>query len=624
MTRKIQVQDYDGNVYHPETEISVITDLRIVDNKLEFFNGYDWKVVDVDPKSIRDIDNVPLRVQVSTTAPTAETGRIYYNSKDDLYYIARNNQWYRLFVGGDEKLDREPPTTAPKLVSRTDTIVELEYNEDMEFRYQGSSWQEDNVFKNLQRNETYKFEQRYKADEVYKASPPSPALSVTTDKGTQTAPNAPTVKDIDFDRVTVTGESNTEVRLNSGTWYSSPHTFTGLTEETEYTAYARKKETNTHKPSPQSTGTKFKTPAEAFMYGFEVDENNLNPRTAVTYINENIGFTPATVTNGKINWGSWEQFVKDISYRCLVKDGVERYKVQYDNPTKKLDGSSAILTGADGDLFTKFIPIWRKYTKTTKGYKIELSDKPFTGAKSLVSELENGYNQFNNPIMILLQDLYLLIFKDRDSQTALGRGHVDDSSKYSNTGGTNGKGYIYGETTGKLQMCFLGIEDLWGNKFQWVDGLVTDGSYNILTGTKSFNDSGSGYTKITTGISSSLSGYTKTVQGGDAGYVLADTAGSTSTGYCDYGYLNSGWVAHFGGDRSNGDNAGAFGVGLNHSASFSSSRYGARLCFKNTEGIYVGNYLGYVEGSKLRSISGKEPTGDKTIGAFRTHAKNNN
>ena len=612
--------DHNKNIYEEPRH-----GLRVVDDKLEYFNGYDWKVVDVDPKSIRDIDNIPLRVQVSATAPSPETGRIYYNSKDNLYYIARSNQWYRLFVGGDEKLDREPPTESPKLVSKTDTTVTLQSDDDMEFRYQGGSWQDDSNFGGLQRNETYKFEQRYKADEVYKASPPSPALSVTTDKGTQTAPNAPTVKDIDFDRVTVTGESNTEVRLNSGTWYSSPHTFTGLTEETEYTAYARKKETNTHKPSPQSSGTKFKTPAEAFMYGFEVDETNLNPRTAVTYINENVGFTPAKVVNGKINWGSWEQFVKDISYRVVVKDGIEQYKVQYDDPTKKLDGSSAILTGSDGDVFTKIIPIWRKYTKTSKGYKVELSDKPFTGAKSLNNELENGYNQFNNPILILLQDLYLLIFKDRDSQTALGRGHVDDSSsKYSTTGGTNGKGYIFGETTGKLQMCFLGIEDLWGNKYQWVDGLVTDGSYNILTGTKSFNDSGSGYTKITTGISSSLSGYAKTVQGGDAGYILADTAGSTSTGYCDYGNLYSGKVARFGGDRSNDANAGAFLVRLGSSISFSNSYVGARLCFKNTEGVYVGNYLGYVEGSKLRSIVGKEPTGSKTIGEFRTYAQNNN
>lgn len=364
--------------------------------------------------------------------------------------------------------------------------------------------------------------------------------------------------------------------------------------------------------------------AKPIFYGFEIDENNSNPKTAVTYINENVGFTPAKVVNGKINWGSWEQFVKYISYRVVVKDGIEQYKVQYDNPTKKLDGSSAILTGADGDLFTKFIPIWRKYTKTAKGYKIELSDEPFTGAKSLVNELENGYNQFNNPIMILLQDLYLLIFKDRDSQTALGRGHVSYGSKYSNTGGTNGKGYIYGETTGKLQMCFLGIEDLWGNKYQWVDGLVTDGSYNILTGTKSFNDSGSGYTKITTGISSNLAGYAKTVQGGDAGYILADEAGSTSTGYCDSGFLDSGKVAHFGGYRSQYSEVGAFCVMLSNSAYRSDSNIGARLCFKNTEGVYVGNYLGYVEASKLRSIVGKEPTGDKTIGEFRTYAKNNN
>ena len=42
--------------------------------------------------------------------------------------------------------------------------------------------------------------------------------------------------------------------------------------------------------------------------------------------------------------------------------------------------------------------------------------------------------------------------KKRDSQTALGRGYVDGNSAYANTGGTNTKGFMFGETTGKQQM----------------------------------------------------------------------------------------------------------------------------------------------------------------------------
>lgn len=74
------------------------------------------------------------------------------------------------------------------------------------------------------------------------------------------APAAPNVTNIEWDRATVTGVSGTEVRLGSGTWYDSPHTFTGLTEDTRYYAYARYKETTTHYASPASAAKSFKTP----------------------------------------------------------------------------------------------------------------------------------------------------------------------------------------------------------------------------------------------------------------------------------------------------------------------------------------------------------------------------
>ena len=69
----------------------------------------------------------------------------------------------------------------------------------------------------------------------------------------QSAPPAPVVSDVGFDRATVTSVSGAEVSLNGSTWYNTPRTFTGLTELTGYTAYARMKETTTHYASPASS-----------------------------------------------------------------------------------------------------------------------------------------------------------------------------------------------------------------------------------------------------------------------------------------------------------------------------------------------------------------------------------
>lgn len=598
--------------------------LRILDGKFEFFNGVDWKTVETEPLKIRDIGNVPLRVQVSTIPPTNIDGRVYYNSVDKLFYVSRNGQWWRLYVGGDQKLDQAAPLTPPTLESKTDTSVKLVEDPIMEFRYQTGDWQESSVFNGLNRNQLYNFESRLKETDVYKVSPESPALAVTTDKGTQIAPSKPTVSNIEFDRATVTGGNNTEVKLDSGAWFNSPHTFTGLTELTGYTAYSRKKETDTLYASPDSVGTPFTTIVEQQIYGFEVDETNVNPRTAVTYIGDAVGKTPMRLATGVMGYGDWEAFVKEISVPVVVKNGLEQYKLKYDDYTQKELGGTSVLTGIDGDVFTKLSHLYMKYTKTTNGYRWEISTKTFPGATSLTELMEDGYNQLSNPVLVTLQNIYLLLFKDRDSQTALGRGYVDGNSTYANTGGANSKTFFFGETTGKLQMKFLGIEDFWGNKYQWVDGLVSDTNWDLLLGDKNFNDAGTGYTKQTTNITANTAGYFNTVQGGNAGYVLADKVGSETTGYADYGYLASGRVAYFGGYRSHGSRAGAFLMYLDSVSSNSVVYRSARLCFKNTEAVYVGAYLGFVEGTKLRSISGKEPSGDNTIGSFRTKAQANN
>lgn len=82
-------------------------------------------------------------------------------------------------------------------------------------------------------------------------------------KLTRPAPVAPNVTNIEFDRVTVTGDTGTQVRINSGAWFDSPHVFTGLTEVTSYNAYAKYKETATYYESAISVAKNFTTPSDA-------------------------------------------------------------------------------------------------------------------------------------------------------------------------------------------------------------------------------------------------------------------------------------------------------------------------------------------------------------------------
>ena len=65
-------------------------------------------------------------------------------------------------------------------------------------------------------------------------------------------------------------------------------------------------------------------------------------------------FTPARGNNGNL-WGSWESIIKeefetDQSRKIQeIKNAAVNYELQYDDYTKKTDGSNSDLTGIDGD-----------------------------------------------------------------------------------------------------------------------------------------------------------------------------------------------------------------------------------------------------------------------------------
>lgn len=189
-----------------------------------------------------------------------------------------------------------------------------------------------------------------------------------------------------------------------------------------------------------------------------------------------------------------------------------------------------------------------------------------------------GYDQMAYFQLLMLQVLFIIMFKSRDSQTALGRGYVDGNSSAINTGGANAKGMFYGETTGKQQNKFCGIEDFYGNLRYWIDGFFSNASRNMLIANQSFNDTGSGYTNYGLGSATDIGGYISTVQGGtETGFVVKAAVGSVTTHYADRGHLFASCLPNFGGSWAFADFAGAFALSAYDGAAISDSSIGARL-----------------------------------------------
>jgi len=405
-------------------------------------------------------------------------------------------------------------------------------------------------------------------------------------------------------------------------YYIYPHVSSRVATQKVQTVVYRKNALTTHTAYDLVSGSSSGS-IPSTIYGVRIDLTNSNPETAVTYTYDAVG-----MTGGATAWDSMAIF-KDIK-PCVLKNGIVQYYLNPNDFTKKADGTPAdIESGNDGDVMIE-IPK-TGFSITTNGNYIDVKvtndqnnpnfkyyahtremegdrDKLYIGAylgwkdgnnklRSLSGKAPtrnqtigtfrtqaqangNGYDLVSFYPLTLLQCLYLIKYKNLDSQTALGRGYVDRNSAATNTGGTNQKGMFFGETTGKQQMKFLGIEDFWGNLRWWIDGLYSDANRNIKTAFQNFNDTGSGYTDRGQGTTSSIGNYMSKPQGtSEAGFIAKEVSGSSTTYFADYAYLYADRLPTFGGHRSNTYLAGAFSLNVFYIDWDSDSYSGGRLMY---------------------------------------------
>ena len=358
-------------------------------------------------------------------------------------------------------------------------------------------------------------------------------------------------------------------------------------------------------------------------YTVRIDLNNSDPETACIYMDDAVGMTP-----GYDGWKD-KPIIKSIKPCVLGSDGTVKYYLQKDDYTKKEDGSTSVLTGTDGDVMVE-IPkmgyrLWNDDSYQYVSVTTELNKENYcyyahslnsdgdcshiyigaylgyvdnknlysrsgvspTASTTLSTFRTYSSNRGTRYSLIsfypwtLLQCLYTVIYKNLDSQAALGQGYTDANTK-GNTGATNSNTFCYGTQDRKTHIKFLGIEDFYGNLYSYLDGIYSDFP-NLLTDYKNSQMTDKEHDfQFNAGQSANNWGYISKILGNNtSGFVPAEVNGSNSTYFSDYGGVSSGRFGLCGGFWSRGAGAGAFCLYLNSSASSSDSYLGARLMYKH-------------------------------------------
>lgn len=373
-----------------------------------------------------------------------------------------------------------------------------------------------------------------------------------------------------------------------------------------------------------------------------LDLTKSNSENIVTYTDDATGMQK--------NFSAWrnQEIFKNL-HLCVLKDGVKLYELDDNNTAKKKDGTAADITTLGNDVMLElperlgYMIEWQNAEKTL--LKVSVTNEPdnaaynydafsldsyndcdriyigaykghCTGNKAYSSSGKavtvsqtidafrtwcrargKGYQQRTYGSVKLMQCLYIISHGTLNSQAAVGTGYVASSHTAGvSTGGTNAYGFdsevIKASNPSYMtdqnhQVKCLGLEDFWGNYWEFVDGLCSDASRNVLTCTcaKDFDTDGTGYDNNGNGgVSANIGNYMSRPQGGSkAGFTAQTVAGSDSTYFCDYASLYASCLAIFGGYWTYALYAGAFLLDVSNTFSLSSASVSCRLMYMHKE-----------------------------------------
>lgn len=314
--------------------------------------------------------------------------------------------------------------------------------------------------------------------------------------------------------------------------------------------------------------------------------------------------------------------------RCVLNDdGTVNYYLNPTNSTQKIQGGTAIITGADGNVMVEVPKFWYKHTLVGDIHEWWVSNTPLEGYSVHPWFLEGGierpfrYYRAYTPTVVAgklrsisgsaptrsqtrntfrtqarangagwelcswnavnaIQLLFLTEYCTFNTQAVLGRGNDTGSDYGITTGQSNSIGNASsGVTNNNMWMSYRGIENWYADCWEFIDGINVQ-NYKVFLNqnpntfaddvfTGDYEDSG------VTIPASMLNSYIKKVSGN---FIPTAVGGSSSTFITDGGWSSStGTLVLFGGTANNGLLDGGFAFYADYSALLSGSNVSAGL-----------------------------------------------
>ena len=338
---------------------------------------------------------------------------------------------------------------------------------------------------------------------------------------------------------------------------------------------------------------------------------------------------PATMITGAVN-SSVIQAIRAESHRYLGKytaDG-QMTLCQLDDAdsTKYADGTAADLTGAEGDVFMKMPDFWYRsleigtdvfgiqfrkgstspgngWTKwdtnaligVYEAYSVDSKVYSRSGVtssgnisqanfKAYARNRGNGFRIVDWQMHCVMAILFYAQYGHTNCQEKIGAGTSSDSKQCGQTNAcgmndTKGTSPVSGlndaGANGNSQSInFWGLENWWGNKYEWID--------NVVVNSRKWEITEPDGTVRKPGTGGSSSNYISKMLFGDCcDLIPTATSGSSTTGFCDYYYQSSSSArvvlrSYY---SSNTDGGVAY-VLANSGSSSTVSYYGSRLAFR--------------------------------------------
>lgn len=373
------------------------------------------------------------------------------------------------------------------------------------------------------------------------------------------------------------------------------------------------------------------------IFGIEIDENNSDPYTRVTYTDNAVGYTPMSVngTTGAVNYGSWKNFIDEFinPEPCMLKNGTLQYLLNPNDNAKKIDNTNADITsGNDGDVMVKFKKRYYKweeigtkryfkvsnkkiddtyvrnaflsedgnateedymYFSAYEGYslsgklrslsgKTPTTNQDITTFRTQATANGLGYQQETLKKRMYIGGLLCLLGKSTNCQAVFGNGVCSGAIK--NTGTLNDKGLFYGLTSNTTtSVKVLGIENFWGNFWTFCDGIHLNNGVYYYKKSSPYNDTSNNYTNTQIVIPSGLGVYIIGMSVFESNILLPNSisGGSGSTYYCDtIDSKNTGiTICMVGGDSSANNGCGMFAFSLYNTVTAVYTVTGGRLTY---------------------------------------------